>query len=157
MGGARLPDRPNDVRRLGDVADDVTVRRGDVSEATDVVRAVRETGATHVVHLAALLTNAAREHPRAALDANVVGTNNVFEAARTLDLVERYERRTGFEFDNARFYWVLAVYKLAGLGEMFFRRYLEGNSDDPMYPKMRHGVPALAERAQRIIDGEEPL
>ena len=70
--------------KLG-VADDVTVRRGDVSEATDVVRAVRETGATHVVHLAALLTNSAREHPRSALDANVVGTNNVFEAARTLD------------------------------------------------------------------------
>ena len=70
--------------KLG-VADDVTVRRGDVSEATDVVRAVRETGATHVVHLAALLTNSARENPRVALDANVVGTNNVLEAARTLD------------------------------------------------------------------------
>ena len=70
--------------KLG-VADDVTIRRGDVSEATDVVRAVRETGATHVVHLAALLTNTARENPRSALDVNVVGTNNVFEAARTLD------------------------------------------------------------------------
>ena len=75
--------------KLG-VAGDVTVRRGDVSEATDVVRAVRETGATRVVHLAALLTNSARENPRSALDANVVGTNNVFEAARTLnDQVER--------------------------------------------------------------------
>ncbi|PSP45712.1 UDP-glucose 4-epimerase [Halobacteriales archaeon QH_10_70_21] len=70
--------------KLG-VADDVTVRRGDVSEPTDVVRAVKETGATHVVHLAALLTNSARENPRSALDVNVVGTNNVFEAARTLD------------------------------------------------------------------------
>jgi nucleoside-diphosphate-sugar epimerase len=70
--------------KLG-VADDVTIRRGDVSEATDVVRAVRETGATHVVHLAALLTNTARENPRSALDVNVVGTNNVLEAARTFD------------------------------------------------------------------------
>jgi hypothetical protein len=52
---------------------------------------------------------------------------------------------------------VLAVYKLAGLGEMFFRRYLEGNSDDPMYPKMREGVPALAEQATMIIDGEMTL
>jgi nucleoside-diphosphate-sugar epimerase len=80
-------DRSTDDRilaKLG-VADDVTVRRGDVSEATDVVRAVRETGATHVIHLAALLTNTARENPRSALDVNVVGTNNVFEAARTLD------------------------------------------------------------------------
>ncbi|MFC7226777.1 phosphotransferase family protein [Salinirubellus salinus] len=73
------------------------------------------------------------------------------------ELVARYEDLTGFEFENDRFYRTLAVYKLAGLGEMFFRRYLEGNSDDPMYPKMEDGVPALAERAMRIIEGEEPL
>jgi len=70
--------------KLG-VAGDVTIRRGDVTDPTDVVRAVRETGATRVVHLAALLTNAARENPRSALDVNVVGTNNVLEAARILD------------------------------------------------------------------------
>jgi hypothetical protein len=40
---------------------------------------------------------------------------------------------------------------------MFFRRYLEGNADDPMYPKMEEAVPALADRAVRIIEGEEPL
>jgi UDP-glucose 4-epimerase len=75
--------------KLG-IADDVDVRRGDVSDPTDVVRAVRETGTTHVVHLAALLTNTARENPRAAMEVNVEGTNNVFEAARTLsDQVER--------------------------------------------------------------------
>jgi aminoglycoside phosphotransferase (APT) family kinase protein len=73
------------------------------------------------------------------------------------ELVERYEDATGFTFEHDRFYRALAVYKLAGLGEMFFRRHLEGNSDDPMYPKMRDGVPQLAERAQRIIDGDEPL
>jgi aminoglycoside phosphotransferase (APT) family kinase protein len=73
------------------------------------------------------------------------------------ELVGRYEAATGLAFENERFYRTLAVYKLAGLGEMFFRRYLEGNSDDPMYPKMEAGVPALAERALRIIDGEEPL
>jgi aminoglycoside phosphotransferase (APT) family kinase protein len=73
------------------------------------------------------------------------------------ELVARYEDATGFTFENERFYRALAVYKLAGLGEMFFRRYLEGNSDDPLYPKMREGVPQLADRAMRIIEGEEPL
>jgi len=67
------------------VADDVEVRRGDVSDPTDVVRAVRETGTERIVHLAALLTNSARDNPRSALTVNVEGTNNVFEAARTLD------------------------------------------------------------------------
>ncbi|WP_436927743.1 NAD-dependent epimerase/dehydratase family protein [Halosimplex amylolyticum] len=75
--------------KLG-VADDVQVVRGDVTDPTAVVRAVRETGATHVVHLAALLTDGARANPRAALEVNCGGTNNVFEAARTLsDQVER--------------------------------------------------------------------
>jgi UDP-glucose 4-epimerase len=73
-----------------DVAEDVTIKRGDVTDPTAVVRAVKETGTTHVVHLAALLTNTAREDPRAAMAVNVEGTNNVFEAARTLsDQVER--------------------------------------------------------------------
>lgn len=72
------------LEKLG-IAHDVTVRRGDVTDPTDVVRAVRETGASRVIHLAALLTTSARENPRAALDVNIQGTNNVFEAARTLD------------------------------------------------------------------------
>ncbi|WP_101295597.1 NAD-dependent epimerase/dehydratase family protein [Halegenticoccus soli] len=75
--------------KLG-IADDVEIRRGDVTDPTDVVRAVRETGTTRVVHLAALLTTSAQANPRLALDVNVQGTNNVFEAVRTLsDQVER--------------------------------------------------------------------
>lgn len=70
------------------------------------------------------------------------------------DLIERYERKSGLEFDNWKFYWVLAAYKLAALGEMFFRRYLEGNSADPMYPEMEENVPKLAEQALAMIDGE---
>jgi aminoglycoside phosphotransferase (APT) family kinase protein len=73
------------------------------------------------------------------------------------ELVDRYEAQTGIEFAHERFYRALAVYKLGALGEMFFRRYLEGNSDDPTYPAMRERVPALAERAKGIIEGEEPL
>jgi len=70
--------------KLG-IAEDVTIRRGDVTDPTDVIRAIRETEASRIVHLAALLTNAAAGNPRAAMDVNVQGTNNVFEAARILD------------------------------------------------------------------------
>jgi len=73
------------------------------------------------------------------------------------ELVARYEDLTGLAYDNDRFYRTLAVYKLAALGEMFYRRHLEGNADNPMYPKMHDRVPALADRAVRIIEGEEPL
>ncbi|QLG63512.1 phosphotransferase family protein [Halorarum salinum] len=76
---------------------------------------------------------------------------------RRRDLVDRYEAATGIEYEHDRFYRTLAVYKLAALGEMFFRRHLEGNSDDPLYPKMEAGVPALGERCLRIIEGDEGL
>ena len=72
------------LEKLG-IAQEVEVRRGDVSDPTDVARAVRETGTTRVIHLAALLTNGARGNPRLAMEVNVEGTNNIFEAARLLD------------------------------------------------------------------------
>jgi UDP-glucose 4-epimerase len=72
------------LEQLG-VAGETEVRRGDISDPTDVVRAVKETGATRVIHLAALLTTTARDNPRSAAEVNIMGTNNVFEAARTLD------------------------------------------------------------------------
>jgi aminoglycoside phosphotransferase (APT) family kinase protein len=70
------------------------------------------------------------------------------------ELVERYEAATGYAFEHDRFYRALAVYKMAGLGEMFFARYLNGDSDDPLYPGMETQVPKLAERAIEIIQGE---
>ncbi len=70
------------------------------------------------------------------------------------ELIDRYETETGYTFDEPRFYIVLATYKMGALGEMFFRRYLEGNSDDPMYPTMEAGVPGLLEQATAVIDGE---
>ncbi|WP_256300135.1 NAD-dependent epimerase/dehydratase family protein [Haloarchaeobius salinus] len=80
---------PRILEKLG-IADEVEIRRGDVSDPTDVVNAVAETDTTHIVHLAALLTNTAESNPRAAMQVNVEGTNNIFEAARTLsDQVER--------------------------------------------------------------------
>jgi len=77
------------LEKLG-IADDVEVVRGDLTDATSVFRAIRESRATHVIHLAALLTSLARENPRAAAEVNVLGTNNIFEAARALpEQVER--------------------------------------------------------------------
>ncbi|MEF8774372.1 MAG: phosphotransferase family protein [Halobacteriales archaeon] len=72
-------------------------------------------------------------------------------------LVDRWEAATGLSFEHEQFYRTLATYKLAGLGEMFYARHLQGNADDPLYPKMADQVPALAERALSIIDGDRPL
>lgn len=73
------------------------------------------------------------------------------------ELVERYERQTETAFENERFYRALAVYKEAVAGEMFYGRYLAGETGDPLYPKMEQRVPAMAERGLRIAYGDEPL
>jgi len=80
---------PRILEKLG-IAADVEIRRGDITDSTDVIRAVKETGATRIIHLAGLLTTTARENPRAGIDVNVMGMNNVMEAARTLS--EQVER-----------------------------------------------------------------
>ena len=73
------------------------------------------------------------------------------------ELVERYEEKTGVGVDNSRFYRTLAVYKMCALGEMFYARYLMGNSDSSFYAMMEDGVPLLAEQAVEVIEGERPL
>lgn len=69
------------------------------------------------------------------------------------DLVERYEEQTGIAFDHPTFYQVLATYKLAGVCEMFYARYLAGDSDDPLYAAMDEGTPALLAYARDAIRG----
>ncbi|QLH80882.1 NAD-dependent epimerase/dehydratase family protein [Halosimplex pelagicum] len=129
--------------KLG-VADEVEVIGGDVTDPTAVVRTVRETGATHVVHLAALLTDGAEANPRAALEVNCEGTNNVFEAARTLpDQVERvawassaavYAPPESYE-SNDRGGWV--------------------TEDDLVYPDTLYGATKEYNEHQARVYGEE--
>jgi len=73
------------------------------------------------------------------------------------DLLDRYEDQTGITVRNLKFYRVLAVYKMAALGEMFYARYLMGNSDNTFYAMMEDGVPQLAARGVELIEGEHPL
>lgn len=60
------------------------------------------------------------------------------------DLICHYEAISGRQFTNERFYRVLAAYKMAALGEMFFARHINGDSADSLYPKMESQVPQLA-------------
>jgi len=74
------------------------------------------------------------------------------------ELVERYEKQTGIEYDHDRFYRALGAFKLAALCEGFYRTYLEDapNVKDS-YPAMELIVPALGRKARQVIEGEVPL
>lgn len=72
------------------------------------------------------------------------------------DLVERYERASGIAFENERFYRALAAYKEAAACEVFYARHLQG-AENPFFEQMDEKVPRAVARAERIVDGEEPL
>ncbi len=56
--------------------------RGDLTDTAQVAEAVASHGVTHIIHLAALQVPFCRANPVLGAQVNVVGTVNVFEAAR---------------------------------------------------------------------------
>ena len=60
-------------------------RAGDITDPAVVTAAVHESGATHVVHLAALQVPFCKADPTLGAQVNVVGTVNVFEAVAASD------------------------------------------------------------------------
>lgn len=73
------------------------------------------------------------------------------------ELVARYESQTGWTFDHSAFYRTLTFYKNAAMCEMFYARYLNGDADDPTYPKMETVVPSLMRKAVEILEGNDEL
>jgi nucleoside-diphosphate-sugar epimerase len=87
--GARvlLFDRDADPRRLRLIMDDEEVARtriitGDITDARALLPVFEEFEVEHVIHLAGLQVPTCRADPHAGALVNVVGTINVFEAAR---------------------------------------------------------------------------
>lgn len=68
--------------RLADVASRVRFVRGDVTAIEEIIAAVKENDVSRIVHLAYLKTAEAEVQLQKAMRVNVMGTNNVFEAAR---------------------------------------------------------------------------
>ncbi len=80
-------DKGSDARRLRlimepDALREVTMIEGDITDAAAIDGALDEHDITNIIHLAALQVPFARADPRAGALVNVVGTVNVFEAAK---------------------------------------------------------------------------
>src|SRR6266699_2193980 len=77
-----LFDAQPDRQAIQDIAERVTVVRGDVTVLQDLLHAIKAHRVERVVHLAYIVGPENEQHPPRALHINCVGTNNVFEAAR---------------------------------------------------------------------------
>ena len=69
-----------------DIEDRVTLIRGDVSNWSQVLDAVKTSGADCIYHAGAMLPPGTEQNPQAAFNINVNGTYNVLEAARLFDV-----------------------------------------------------------------------
>jgi nucleoside-diphosphate-sugar epimerase len=80
-------DKSPDPHRLRLIMDDDEIERpafvaGDITDAEDVSRVIEEREITNVIHLAGLQVPTCRANPRLGATVNVIGTINVFEAAK---------------------------------------------------------------------------
>jgi nucleoside-diphosphate-sugar epimerase len=82
-------DRSDDARRLNAIIAPADIERvrfvtGDITDAGSVLTALQDSSAARVIHLAGLQVPACQADPVGGALVNVVGTLNVFEAARRL-------------------------------------------------------------------------
>jgi threonine 3-dehydrogenase len=72
--------------RIADIENSCKIIQGDLSNAAHVMNAVKENGVTEIYHLGSMLTNASDLNPWGSFQTNVVGTYNLFEAARLFNV-----------------------------------------------------------------------
>lgn len=77
--------KPN-MDNVGRLANRLTVEAADVTDPTDLLHTIKENSVDHIIHLAALVLLDSIKHPARAYNVNIIGTNNVMEAARLLDV-----------------------------------------------------------------------
>lgn len=71
---------------ISDISEKVKVVHGDVLDLPHLLRVIKENNVKQIIHMAYLLIDASGKNPYNAIQVNIQGTNNVFEAARILDL-----------------------------------------------------------------------
>lgn len=132
-------DLGRDRRRLALILEPAELERidfvhGDVTDGAAVEAALRASGATRVIHLAALQVPFCKADPALGARVNVIGTINLFEAAKALALPRIVYASSA------------AVY---GSGEEYERDILE--NDAPFLPRNLYGVFKLANQGTAKI------
>ena len=100
-----------------------------------------------------LSTYPERPEERGALLSEAAGAATGGFPSRT-DLVDRYASTTGFDLSSLSWWVTLAFWRTAVGLESFYKRAVDGTTDDPFIHALKTGVPELAERAVRAMEGE---
>jgi UDP-glucose 4-epimerase len=74
--------RHRDDSLIGDIAENVDVELGDITDLPRLLDVIKRHGITHIVHAAAFVGAVSQANPALSIQVNVMGTVNVLEAAR---------------------------------------------------------------------------
>ncbi|MBN2073962.1 MAG: NAD-dependent epimerase/dehydratase family protein [Dehalococcoidales bacterium] len=72
--------------RIDDFENECTVIQGDLSNYSQVMNAVKDNDVTEIYHLGSMLTNTSDLNPWGSFQTNVIGTYNILEAARIINV-----------------------------------------------------------------------
>ena len=74
--------------RIADIADDITILRGNLAYSSEVFNAVKNHRVERIYHMGSMLSTPSQANPWASFQVNVVGTMNMLEAARLFEVPE---------------------------------------------------------------------
>lgn len=70
---------------------------------------------------------------------------------RRMELVERYQQKSGRAVTNLPFYFTFALLKLAVVGQQLYQRYAKGLTTEPRYALLIEGVRGLSRAGVHVI------
>lgn len=81
----------------------------------------------------------------------VFGPTNLPGNLRRMDLVRRYEARTGRDASAILYYYAYALFKLSVVAQQLYRRYKDGLTREERYAAMLEGVRAVSSSALHAV------
>ena len=79
------------------------------------------------------------------------GPTNIPGSMSRMELVGRYEEKSGRAVTSLPFYYVNALFKLAVVGQQLYQRYAKGLTKEQRYAMMIEGVKGLSRAATGVI------
>jgi len=67
------------------------------------------------------------------------------------ELIERYQEQTGRPLTNALFYYCFGLFKISGIVQQIYARYVRGKTCDPRFARLNAWVAVLGEQADRAL------
>lgn len=94
---------PN-LNQIEDISRKIEVVRGNILDLPHLMRTIKEYDVDKVIHLVYFGDAASRKHPYGAVENSLLGTTNMFEAARILDLEKVVWASSGAVYGPAAYY-----------------------------------------------------